>query len=194
MDSALRKDDFGLAKFAEDKPAGVPRDGRLRQFRELGESDSVVCSCFRDERVQPRTENNRYFGIPAPQSGKRRLAHDQAAEIGGADSGFLVPAITSGCKLSSRIGVIFASCLGYAMRVWSMVIKVKRKRSAMRLRSARVRSHSTSWPSAILWLIRSFTSCSIFCGVGFSRLREALSTMSARLMIALSLDCGFGPL
>ena len=43
-----------------------------------------------------------------------------------------------------RIGVILASCFGYAMRVWSIVIKVKRKRSAMRFRSASVRSHSTS--------------------------------------------------
>ena len=37
---------------------------------------------------------------------------NQAAEIGGADSGFLVAAITSGRKFSSRIGVIFASCFG----------------------------------------------------------------------------------
>ena len=44
------------------------------------------------------------------------------------------------------------------------------------------------------WLINSFTSCSIFCGVGFSRLRDALSTMSARLMTALSRVCGLGPL
>src|SRR5438270_485512 len=44
----------------------------------------------------------------------------------------------------------------------------------MRFKSASVKSHSTSWPSAIRWLINSFTSCSIFCGVGFSRLRDAL--------------------
>ena len=31
------------------------------------------------------------------------------------------------------------------------------------------------------------------CGVGFSKLRDALSTMSARLTIALSFVCGFGP-
>ena len=35
---------------------------------------------------------------------------------------------------------------------------------------------------------------SIFCGVGLSRLLDALSTASAKLIIPHSLNCGLGPL
>src|SRR5947208_13718017 len=54
-------------------------------------------------------------------------------------------------------------------------MSVKRKRSAITLSSARVRSHSSNCRSMIRSSMSSFTSDSIFCGVGFSRLREALS-------------------
>ena len=44
----------------------------------------------------------------------------------------------------------------------------------MTFSSPKVRSHSSNWLSAIRSSINSCTSCSIFCGVGFSRLRDAL--------------------
>ena len=80
-----------------------------------------------------------------------------------------------------------SSSLGYLMRVCSMFCRVNRKVSAMIFNSFKVRSHSSNCPSAIRRPMISLTSCSIFWGVGFSRLREALSTASARLMIPLSL-------
>src|SRR3977135_879822 len=194
MNAALRENHAGAADISQNEPARMSGHRGFRQLGKLRIPNAVRGVRRRDEKVQPRTEDDSDLRVPVPQPIERRVGHDQAAEIGGADSGFRVPAITSGPIGSSpRIGVILTPCFGYAMRVWSIVISVKRKRSAMRFKSASVRSHSTSCPSAIRWLIKSVTSCSIFAGVGFSKLREALSIMSARLMMGLAFVCGFGP-
>jgi len=72
-------------------------------------------------------------------------ASKQAADTGGALAGLRNDAMTSGrIRSSSGVGVNFDSPFGYAIRVWSMVISVNRKRSAIFRSSPKVRSHSSS--------------------------------------------------
>ena len=66
------------------------------------------------------------------------------------------------------------------MRLCNIDKRVNRNRSAIVFSSPRVRSHSSNCRSLMRSSMSSFTSVSIFCGVGFSRLREALSTVSAK--------------
>ena len=112
MNAALRKNNPAFADLSEDKTASVSRYGRRRQFAELRITNSFLGVGFGNQNVQTGAEHDRQIGIPRAEAIESRVAHDQAAEMGGADSGFRVPAITSGCKDPSRIGVIFESCFG----------------------------------------------------------------------------------
>ena len=112
VDAALRENYAAVANASLHETPGVSRHGGFRQFGELRVTDRFASVGFGNENVQARAEYDRQVGIPRAQAIEGRVAHDQAAEIGGADSGLRVPAITSGCKDSSRIGVIFVSCFG----------------------------------------------------------------------------------
>src|ERR1041385_6788035 len=149
MNAALRENRSRVSNFSEHVTTDMSWHRGRRQFGELRVSDAVFRRGVGDKNVQARSEDDGDIGLPFAQPIEGSVAHAQAAEIGGAVSGLRVPAITSGCNVSSRIGVILESCFGYAIRVWSTVIKVNRKRSAMRLRSDSVKSHSVSCPSAM---------------------------------------------
>src|SRR5581483_2643516 len=187
MHAALREYHRYVVDLAQSKFPGVTRHRRLRQIRELRVRDRL--DVVRHNPAQTRAKNNGKLRPPiAQRSG--RVVH--AAETGGAVGGLRRSAIASGRTPSSRTAVSFVS-RGYAMRLCNIDMSVKRKRSLITFTSPSVRSQSSSWPSAIRSSINSLTSCSIRCGVGFSKLRDALSTISARLTIALSFVCGFGP-
>jgi hypothetical protein len=112
MNAALGKDDSRFADFSQNETARVSRHRRLRQFGELGIRENVLRFGLRHHYVETGTENDRGLGVPRLEAFEGHVGHNQAAEMGGADSGLRVPAITSGCNLSSRIGVILESCFG----------------------------------------------------------------------------------
>ena len=83
---------------------GLGNSGKSEYAMLSADSDSIEWS------PEPST-----IPTSAPHPRKRSraaLLTDYAAEMGGAESGFLVAAITSGRSESSGIGVIFVSCLG----------------------------------------------------------------------------------
>jgi hypothetical protein len=112
MNAPLRENYPGVADFSQDEAAGVTWHRRLGKFDEVRITDALLRVRFGDENVQTGTENDGDCGIPGAQPIQSVVAHGQAAEIGGADSGFRVPAITSGWTATSRIGVILVSCFG----------------------------------------------------------------------------------
>ena len=70
---------------------------------------------------------------------------------------------------------------------------VVKKARARTLRSLKVRSHSSSWPSAKMPLIIFFTSDCRLTSLGSARARLAASTASAIITSAASGYCGLGP-
>ena len=112
MDATLGEDYGRRTDLSQNKASGVSGHRRFGQFSKFGVGNAIFRFGIRNEKVQTGTEHEGDVGVPGAQSTKSGVTHSQAAEIGGADSGFRTPAITSGRTLSSRIGVIFASCLG----------------------------------------------------------------------------------
>ena len=112
MNAALRENYSPVCDSSQNEPPRMSRDRGLRQLGEIGISNRLLRGGVRDQNVQSGTENDRGLGIPRAEVLDGCVAHDQAAEIGGADSGLRVPAITSGCSALSRMGVIFESCFG----------------------------------------------------------------------------------
>ena len=96
MNPTLREDDTRLAYLTQHESPGVPWHRRFRHFSELRVWNAIFRRCVRNKSIQSRAKNDRELRVPSAHPIESRVTHDQAAEIGGADSGFRVPAITSG--------------------------------------------------------------------------------------------------
>lgn len=90
----------------------MPGDSGVWQVLEVAIRDPLLSRAAVGQATQAGPKDDRSLGAPIAKALKRSFAHVQAAETGGADSGFFEPAMMSGRKRSSRTCVVFVSCFG----------------------------------------------------------------------------------
>src|SRR5260221_1978577 len=168
----------------------------LQKLEMNGRYASVGNQASYNSRRQSGSLNRLHFFQSALRKSGKQLRIDRSRTLPIQQRNFGHQAADAGGRLRNRRDSCsaFSSSLGYLIRVCSMFCNVNRKVSEIARISFKVKSHSSKLPSAIRLFTISVTTFSTFYDVVLSRLRDALSTASAKLIIPLSLNCGLGPL